>query len=421
MPAVTGLSQLGDALLKGSGDYANIKLRKQREDEARAQMLADLADQRRYSEGQNQQSRMNRIEDATKVAQFNSRFDALQRAMKLGLIAATDIGNIAIEDMALKALSQREAAEDKLKQDNRIKAQARVDKNAVLAKDIMDKIAADERVANSTPEINPRELQAMQETMARAAKGGKGQISQSDIDGQYNAAMEKLQQDVMIKWSQKVQEAKINAANNKMLLRGLADENNQLTQLYGVIGDVPRTLAEPAPSAGVAPAFSDPMAAFKRTQQAPPPDTAQPMPALADPGYGGVRGALGTIGNEFSSVLNNAKLAINKPLTVLGRGYDSIMGGDKAVLEGEPARNQRLAGLVQNYNQTAGAPISFEQAAVPLAPRLQDPNAPKPLTYEQFLQFQDQLKKPLPTLKPLRTPPPSSVFSYPDPYGLVGN
>lgn len=57
MPAQTGLSQLGDALLRGSGDYANIQLRKQEqqrqlelEQMRRQQALGDLANNRIYED-----------------------------------------------------------------------------------------------------------------------------------------------------------------------------------------------------------------------------------------------------------------------------------------------------------------------------------------------------------------------------------
>jgi len=58
-----------------------------------------------------------------------------------------------------------------------------------------------------------------------------------------------------------------------------------------------------------------------------------------------------------------------------------------------------------------------------MSPGRAQPQAPVPLTYEQFLQFQEQLKsgnKPMPKLNQLPQRQPSSVFAYPDPYGSLG-
>ncbi len=386
-----------------------------------------MADQRRYSEGQGQKARSDRFSDATRTAQFNSRFEALQRAEKLGLIAATDIGKIEIEDMALKALAQREAAEDAKRTQFRNKAKTRLDKLARTEEEIVKRIQTNQSIADAPIQPEANEIRRIQERLAKAANPKEKTISDEMIAFKEAAAIEEWKQTAFMDRMQRAQAAKIDAANDKMLLREIAQERNSLMQMSGEIGDVPETvLSDPGANVEPSAPTESPMAKLQRDRAEKIAAEKAARDAAAgggnpSGGYGGVRGALGSIGNEFSSVLNNAKLAINKPLTVLGRGYDSIMGGDKAVLEGEPARNQRLARLVQDYNQTAGTPISFEQAAVPLASRLQEPQAPAPLTYEQFLQFQEQLKKPLPKLNPLRTQSPSSVFSFPDPYGLVGN
>src|SRR3990167_5658962 len=59
----TGLAQLGDALLRGSSDYANIQLRERHDAERRAQQLADLANARDYSEKQFDKIRGLTLED----------------------------------------------------------------------------------------------------------------------------------------------------------------------------------------------------------------------------------------------------------------------------------------------------------------------------------------------------------------------
>jgi len=350
MPASTGLSQLGDQLLRASGDYANMTVRKQREDEARAQALADLADQRRYTEGRNEVARGQRMEDTAQLAAMNSRFEALQRAQKLGLIAATDIGNMEIENMALKALAQREQAEDARKEEMRKRAQIRVDKNAATAKSIMDKISEAEQVANSQPEISPTQLRAEQERLARQANPEKKQISQADIDGQYNAALEKLNKDVMMDWAKNVQEAKISVQNNKMLLRSLADENQQLTQMFGVIGDVPETIA-PAAISGLNPPapVADPMAKLKeafaveaaRKKTEAVGAVAQPQSADPSGGYGGVLGAVNSTVSGIPNALDTMRFNFSNAVAPVARGLNYIAGGEKRVQEGDAERAAR--------------------------------------------------------------------------------
>lgn len=135
-PQPTSLQQLSDVLLKGSGDYANIQLQRQAEDRRRAQALADLQDQRRYSS-----------EDRRTTALFASRLDALRRAAALGLISATDLGNMAIEDAALAKLAQKEATDAQRKDDALVNAQTELnqlasDRDSLLKKDqeIADRI-----------------------------------------------------------------------------------------------------------------------------------------------------------------------------------------------------------------------------------------------------------------------------------------
>lgn len=110
-PQSTGLQQLGDVLLKGSGDYANIQLQRQAEERRRAAQLADLQDQRRFAVEQRGVERGYAQEDRRTNALFTARLGALERAQARGLIAASDIGNVAVEDAALAKLAQAEATE----------------------------------------------------------------------------------------------------------------------------------------------------------------------------------------------------------------------------------------------------------------------------------------------------------------------
>jgi len=436
MPAQTGLTQLGDQLLRASGDYANMKVRKQREDEARAQALADLADQRQYGEAQGQRARTDRMADATKVAQFNSRFEALQRAMKLGLIAATDIGNLEVENVALKELAGREQAETTRKEEMRKRAQVRVDKNAKTAKSIMDQIADDEQTLRSRPEVDDKKLEEEKERLARLANPGKKQISKEDIEGQHNAALKILNDEAQKNWFTRTQEAKISLDNNKMLLRSLADENQQLTQMFGVIGDVPETVLRD-PNAGVEQATppESPMAKLQRERaeklaaekSARDAEYARlnPPGSPTDPNrsYGGVKGVVNYLGRETPNALDSLKYNFGQAVAPVSRTWDAVVGGGRGVAEGDAERAAAIQSLVQGYSErNYPAPLPVVQPS-PLA-QPQAPKPPKPPTYEQFLQFQEPLKngnRPLPKLNQLRNPPLTSVFSSPGLFGSMGN
>jgi len=412
---VTGLSQIGDQLLRASGDYANIKLRKQQEDEQRARALADLADQRQYSEFRGDVERGNRMTDATQLANMNQRFDALQRAQRLGLIAATDLGKIEVENLALMELAKREAAEVAQKDAAKIRAQERVDRNATTAKSITDQIAEDERIANSSPQIDPVELRREQERMARLANPDKKQISQSDIDGQYNAAITALNEKLGMEWMQRMQEAKINIQNNKILLRSLMDENNQLAQMFGVVGDVPATPMQ-TPAAMLAPPQSngDPMAAFKGMSAPPPASMAPPAQAPTDFSFPAT---------SVRGLAERAPAVIAAPGTLL----------DKAVMGGSGVARGLWDGNYTNSIQRGPTQAIGESIGSFLSGPVQGPVDPVQVARTQWLQnaWRDASNppKPLGPLKnldptgPYRTllqqQTPTSAFSYPDPYGSL--
>lgn len=412
---VTGLSQLGDQLLRASGDYANIKLRKQSEAEQRAQSLADLADQRRYSEGRQDIERGNRMQDTAQLAQMNQRFEALQRAQQLGLIAATDLGNMAAENLALGELAKREGAEAARKTQMRERAQSRVDSNAVQMQSIMEKIAEDERIASSQPEINPIELRAEQERLARLANPDKKQISDADIAGQYNAAMESYEKKLMMDWAKRTQEAKINAQNNKMILRGLAEENNQLLQLYGTVGDVPRTMQQSSPAAVLSAPRSDPMAAFKSTI-APPAPAATPT-AQPSSGQYPVTSLMGLA--ERAPPIQDVLAAPGQAIDAIGRyggaGLQGLLSGDFSVPETGPVTmaGNKLGSMFSGPVQSPVDPVQVARTQW-LQNAWRDPsNPPKPLGPLKDLdpngQYKDLIRR-----------TPTSVFSYPDPYGSLG-
>lgn len=95
----TGLTQLGDALLRGTGDYANIRLRQQHEDDRRAQRLADLADARQFATGQFNKQRGLALEDEARRRSQKVDDETYQILIKEGWlkpIDATNPGAIAV-------------------------------------------------------------------------------------------------------------------------------------------------------------------------------------------------------------------------------------------------------------------------------------------------------------------------------------
>jgi len=117
-PQSTGLQQLGDVLMKGSGDYANVQLQRQAEERRQAQRLAEMQDQRRFlteqrgvERGYKLSDEQRRQEQAVEDARFEARLASLARAAKLGLFSERDLGKIEVEDAALAKLAEREGTE----------------------------------------------------------------------------------------------------------------------------------------------------------------------------------------------------------------------------------------------------------------------------------------------------------------------
>lgn len=286
----TGLQQLGDQLLRGSADYANIALRRRQDEERRAQQLADMADARQFSTeqfdkqrgllmddrateraekiGDISAARGERIEDAGTIAAMNARFAALQRAEKLGLIAAPDIGNMAVEEVALTKLQQLEFAETERLKKMQERAQKRTDVIVVEANKLIRKIAEDERIANS-PEVDLAEVRNIQERMAKTANPKKEKLSEADIAATFGEAMKEYEATEGMAWYKRKENARINAQNNKVILNSFLMEKQQLEKLHAVVGDTPATVvADPAFNAGAPPPPVDPMGFIKVLREA---------------------------------------------------------------------------------------------------------------------------------------------------------
>lgn len=349
---VTGLSQLGNVLMQGSADYANQRLRSEAEQRARAQQLADLQDQRRYQESQRDISRDNQFSDASRLASMNSRFDALQKAQALGLIAATDIGNIEKENAALIALQQRQAAESERITQRRALAKQRLDAIASEQMQIRDQIAADEAEANKPLVVDEAALRLLQEDLAVAANPGKTP-SEADIVAQRKAAMDQYKtQFLQDRWVAQ-QEAKSRAANNKLIYQALAREAAELQGQWQEIGQAPAaTLAAPVPEAPPgAQGGEDALKRFLESRK-----SARPQSAPSGLGVNDFNAALGAASPEDVGALRQARTA------ALAREYERL---DAPIFQAQEQlgelRNE--AGLVR-----AGLTPARFQAPSPFVP-----------------------------------------------------
>lgn len=415
---VTGLSQLGDQLLRASGDYANIKLRKQSEAEQRAQALADLADQRRYSEGRQDIERGNRMTDTAQLAQMNQRFEALQRAQQLGLIAVTDIGKIEVENLALGELAKREAAEAARKTQMRERAQSRVDAIAKKLSILQDEIMADEMVEKIRPQVSETELKKEMQRLALLANPEIKDIMKMPkelIEGQRNAALTAANAKLAEEWMMNVQDAKARAANNKLLFRSLMDENNQLLQAYGTVGDIPTMLADPASLPGPSGVIPNP--AKRPTEDfIPPPPDIPPQATQSSANQYPVTSLMGLAERAppIQDVLAAPGMAIDAIGRYGGAGLQGLLSGDFSVPETGPVTmaGNKLGSMFAGPVQGPVDPVQVARTQW-LQNAWRDPsNPPKPLGPLQNLDSNGQYKQ-------LVRRPPTSVFSYPDPYGSL--
>lgn len=426
MPAQTGLSQLGDALLRGSGDYANIQLRKQEqqrqlelEQMRRQQALGDLQDQRKYSEGQFEQQRTARLGDAKTMAAMNNRFESLQLAEKLGLIAAKDIGNMPIEDIALSALSQRMGVEDTRKTEMRNRAQARADQNAVRQEAIMQSIARDEAVANSEPTIDESQIRQIQERLARSANPKAKQVSEGEISEQYDAALALYEKDALNDWFKRSQEAKVNAQNNKILLQGLARENAALSEQYGVVGDVPRNspVAPAAVNAVTRAPPIDPLAAFRGQLDAERKKRGISQPSTRDFGAASVFNDINSATQAVpASVIPEFRQARTDALADEYGRLDAPLFKTNEQLGEAQGRLQRILGGFNPFQSVTPSALPSGVGGELLAQFILESQAlQNQQTNQQNARSQGRSRllsqlKPLPVLSPRQQETPASVF-----------
>ena len=160
-PQPTGLQQLGDTLLRSSGDYANIQLQRQAEDRRRMQQLADVQSQRSYTSGEQNRLHQQRIDDET-----------YQLLLKEGWLKPNDAQNptavAAAADKRQKHIDEL-MTRDAAQRQNAVTAAARVAQQRDEVRRKMN--ALDSVLSQPEPEPNPNEV--TKEAIRMASQGLK--------------------------------------------------------------------------------------------------------------------------------------------------------------------------------------------------------------------------------------------------------
>jgi hypothetical protein len=358
MATSTGLSQIGNALAQGAGDYANIQLRRQAEERQRAQQLADLQDQRAYNEGQ-QGAAVGRQKE---LALWQARQQRIQELISKGFLAqadAADDAKIAAADLA----EQTRSGNERTRADTGLtNMQASANALGEQVNQLYDASAQVQARLASIPTSprrpDPRQVEAMAIQMATEA----GENPQSDaVRAKYLPAAQKALEGAAMQEFFIAQEA---ADALKVSLQGYNSQISAITSRLGQYersGIVP-TVSAPPPSAAFQQDFGAPSQPRRATPEeqaaaaglAPAPAPASSPASLQSQEYGGIRGMLpstGTVQAALSNPVGAAEIALRSGvLEPIGRNFDVFIGGDRQAAEGDAARAAAMAGAVQRFN-----------------------------------------------------------------------
>lgn len=412
MPAQTGLSQLGDALLRGSGDYANIQLRRQQEDRQRVNQLADMENARRYSEGQAEKG----VDRQKEMFTWQQKQARIRELIALGFLSEADAADEEAVAFAYALAKARTSAQVHEADEYAKQEKAYVNDIARQAKDEQDKIGKyqDELAAIPSEPVPPTEKEIDKLARRLAKEAGVDYDKDAERARFQLAAIKSLKEDALT--SVFLQQKRADT------IRILINGSNQRLQAYdSQLSDFARrkilpTIKPPpatAPTAGLA-------APASALREAPPEVTARAAGG-SPPAPAGV-GASTALPNP----MNNAALA-----------NFQAQQEQQAQIDAKQGRTQQLANLlrVRDDARARGASAGVAlQAPIPSNPRL-DFMVPEMIpTRGGFAQEisaagQDELKAqnayqkllmqlgPLPQLPKIKAPAPASVFSLPDPYG----
>lgn len=390
-PQPTGLQQLGDVLLRSSGNYANLQLRRQDEERRRAQQLADLQDNRRFAVEQRGVERGLMLEDEARRRRQGVDDATLNILLKEGWLKPTDAKNpeaiAAAADARQARLNTTREREGKLPDKLQQEADYLGKQDVELA---TAEAALNAKLSEAAPPM-PSQAEVRREAI-RSLNLAPGTVpTDADINAAMPAALEAIKQDRLIRWSMEKEDTK----NQIQLLRY---QRTQLRQSLGQLlqrGFVPDRPPPSGPAAGLAPPQPAlrPATAAEADEAAgvTPPPAPPPAANAAPAGYGGVMGLVGNLSAEAPAAraalydpLGAAEIGLRAGLNPLARTLNYMAGGDKRVQEGEAARAAEMQAAQNRFNQPLKAPTP----------------APFPLNYLVYRPEANQKLPPLRSLQP---------------------
>ena len=387
-PQPTGLQQLGDTLLRGSGDYANIQLQRQQEERRRAQQVADLQDQRKYSEGRQDVARSLSLEDEERRRAQQVDDQTYQILLKEGWLKPNDATNpVAI---AAAADRRQQHIDKQMADEQAMRGNAAGRASAIeAARDELRQKATELNAILQEPEPEPNPAEVVKMAVALAKQGLKPdeQPKENEIAEQYPAALAAIRERDGAAWYRRKEDARLQAQLLRAQASDLSAESNTLANRFGVVG-----APVPAPAAPQAPLSSD---AFGLTFN----DGAAQAPAPAP----------GNPTKSFFQVMRDELAKRNPPPAPPGAIQDPSLAPAYSPL----GAIQRIPALLQGVS---GAPTPFQRVGGGLRGILQGDFNFSPLAQDPLIAGGNAIGNYLGQLPPLRPLPPRTpkqVFANP--------
>lgn len=205
MPASTGLSQLGQALAQGSGDYANIQLQRQADERRRVQQLQDLQDARSYAEDRFNLERLLSLEDEARKRRQGVDDATINILLKEGWLSPTDVRDPIAVQAAADARQERIGSQ--LKREGELPARLQAEADYLGEQDVKlaEAEAALTEMLNSPQPSQPSQAEVM--NLARQ-KTGKATPSVEEIEAQIPVALKEIEQERFQRWYMDKEDAK---------------------------------------------------------------------------------------------------------------------------------------------------------------------------------------------------------------------
>lgn len=425
-PQPTGLQQLGDVLMKGSGDYANIQLQRKAEERRRAQQLADLQDQRQFAVEQRGIERGFALTDEER-----RRAQALQDAtvgtlIKEGWLKPTDARNPEAIKVAADARQARVGAG--LEREGQLPGRLQEEADYLGKQDV--ELAAAESQLNaqlSAPEPGePSQQEVAQRAILSLRTPGNPVPKDSDIAAAMPAAKAAIMQDRYMRWSMAKEDA-------KMQIQLLRTQRTALRQSLGALlqqGFTPnrppppvQALSNPGPSLRPASAAEASAAAGGATTQSPAgtaPSGTLSFEDINAASRGAPEAALPALRQAKTSMLANQYAALDAPALATREAITANRGQTNRLLRFGPeqpmSRSQWAGGpslAPEDPAQTGGAIARFLLQSKQLQNQLTTQDQQRAAAKAKLLS---SLQAPLPPLRQLPTGATNLDRSYDDPY-----